>query len=371
MNKKLGFGFMRLPEKELEGNKTIDTEQVNKMVDTFIERGFTYFDTAYMYHNYKSEEILREALVKRYPRDKFTIATKMPLMSVKEEEDLERIFKEQLQKTGVEYFDYYLLHNVNTSSYETAKKFHAFSFIQKKKEAGLIKKIGFSFHDSADLLDEVLLANPQVDFVQLQINYLDWDNKSIQSRKCYEIADKHNKPVIVMEPIKGGSLVNIPDKAKELLKSHRPDMSIASWAIRYAASLEKVQMVLSGMSNIDQINDNVSFMEQFEPLDEDENITLAKVLNIINEAVVIPCTECLYCLEGCPKGIPIPSFFALYNVDKQAKPSGFSIQKAYYQNISKNSAKASDCIECGKCEVACPQHIKIIHWLKEVAKEFE
>lgn len=227
--KKLGFGWMRLPIKDKDDQTSIDYEQLNKMVDTFLERGFNYFDTAYMYHNFKSEIALRESLVKRHPRDSYTVADKLPIMMIKEKNELEKVFNEQLEKTGLEYFDYYMIHNLGVSHYELAKKFDAFSFVQKIKDEGKAKKIGFSFHDRADLLDEILTEHPKVDFVQLQINYIDWENESIQSRRCYEVAMKHNKPVIIMEPVKGGILAQVPDEAERLFKSHEPEMSVASW----------------------------------------------------------------------------------------------------------------------------------------------
>lgn len=369
--KKLGFGFMRLPQLDANDPTKIDVEQVKKMVDKFLEQGFTYFDTAWMYMGSKSEETLRDTLVKRHKRENFQVATKLPVMYLKSKEDQEEIFNKQLKNCGVEYFDYYLLHNLNISNYDTAKKFESFKFIEEKKKQGKIKHIGFSFHDTADLLETILKENPNVEFVQIQLNYLDYDNPSIQSRKCLEVCKKYNKQVIVMEPVKGGTLVNLPDEASKLLKKDYPNLSSASLAIRYAASFPEVLVVLSGMSNMEQLLDNTSYMKDFKPLDDKEKNLVKQIVDIIGKNNEIPCTACQYCVADCPKKILIPNYFALYNADKRAKPKGFSIQKLYYNNLAKDNGKASDCIKCKKCEKLCPQHIKISEKLVDVAKHFE
>lgn len=374
--KKLGFGFMRLPLKDQNDPASIDLDTVKQMVDAFLERGFTYFDTAYMYHGGQSERAIREALVKRHDRDSFTLATKLPSMFLKNEGDQERIFEEQLEKCGVEYFDYYLLHNLNTSYYEAVKRFDSFAFVQKKKEEGKIRHMGFSFHDTPELLDEILTAHPETEFVQLQINYMDWESQSIQSRLCWEVARKHDKPVVVMEPVKGGMLAALPEKAEQLLKEHQPERSLPSWAIRFAAGLEGVMMVLSGMSGMEQLLDNTGYMQNFEPLSGNEQALLQQVVQSINETIAIPCTACEYCVKGCPKNIAIPKYFSMYNMDNREKlrtgdPNRWTINELYYANMAKTFGKASDCIGCRKCEQSCPQHIEITKWLRKVADVFE
>lgn len=369
--KKLGFGCMRLPLTDPEDFTKVDMAQVERMVDTFLERGFTYFDTAYMYHEFQSEKIVRKALVERHDRKAFTLATKLPTMFLKAEGDQERIFAEQLEKCGVEYFDYYLLHNLNVSNYRKVEQFDSFAFAARLKAEGKVRHVGFSFHDSAELLDEILTAHPETEFVQLQINYMDWENPSIQSRKCYETARRHGKPVVVMEPVKGGTLARLPEEAEALFRTVRPDLSPASWAIRYAAGLDGVMMVLSGMSSMEQLDDNTSYMQDFEPLDAEERATVEKAVGIINRAIAVPCTACRYCVDGCPKKIAIPEYFALYNNWMQSANKGFAVQSVYYANLAQTHGRASECIACRKCERSCPQHLPIVDSLRKVAEAFE
>lgn len=371
MDKKFGFGCMRLPLQNKDDQTSFDTETFNKMVDTFLEKGFTYFDTAYVYHAYRSEDAVRESLVKRHRRDEFELATKLPMRDLRSAEDMERIFNEQLRKCGVDYFDYYLLHNIGVNAYKKACEFDSFGFGQRKKKEGKIKNFGMSFHDTPELLDEILAAHPELDFVQLQINYIDWDNPGIQSGRCYKVARKHGKPIIVMEPIKGGNLALVPEKAERLMKEYNPAASVPSWAIRFAASQEGVIMVLSGMNTMEQLLDNTSCMADFEPLNKEEYKIIGQVIDIINENTAIPCTTCRYCEKDCPMNIAIPDYFALYNSSKRAVTGNISSQFVYYLNLAVNHGKAGDCIGCGQCENACPQHLKIPELLKDVSAAFD
>lgn len=370
--KKLGFGLMRLPLINRDDSTSIDMEQLNKMVDSFLENGFTYFDTAWMYHNGMSECAVKSALVERHKRDSFKLATKLHGGYVNSFEDRDAIFNKQLEKTGAGYFDYYLLHCISVELYEKYNKFDCFNWLREKKKQGLVKKIGFSFHDNAELLDRVLTDNPDMEFVQLQVNYLDWDSEAIQSRRCCEVAKRHNVPIIVMEPVKGGTLARVPESVERLFKSADPNLSVASWALRFAASVDNVFMVLSGMSDTEQLFDNMKTFDNMSPLDEEERNIIKRAVKLLTHSDAIPCTSCFYCTEGCPMNIPIPKYFSLYNAEiQEIEGKQWHPQHEYYYNLTLNNGKASECISCGQCEAACPQHIQITEKLKKVAEFFE
>ena len=363
--KKLGFGLMRLPQKDGQ----IDLEQLKQMVDLFLEKGFTYFDTAYPYHGGESEVATREALVKRHPRESYQLATKLPVWEVKEKADLQRLFNIQLERTAAGYFDFYLLHALGKDRLESLDKFDMWGFVAELKAKGLVRHIGFSFHDTADVLDEILTSHPEMEFVQLQINYADWEDKGVQSRLCYEVALKHNKPIIVMEPVKGGRLAGMSPAVEAIMKDADASLSVASWAVRYAASIENLVTVLSGMSNLDQLNDNLSFMADFKPLTEAERAVIDLVVKKNAEIPTIPCTDCKYCVDDCPQKINIPGIFGVYNDYKVYNT--LDAMKGQYKWATKDGGKASDCIACGLCEGHCPQHIQIIENLREIAGVLE
>ena len=366
--KKFGFGLMRLPLLNPNDDASVDVEQVKEMVDLFISKGFTYFDTAIMYNGFASQRVAKEAIVDRYPRDRFTLATKLHSAFFNSFEERDKIFGEQLEQTGAGYFDYYLIHGVEASNYPKYEQFDCFRWLLDKKAQGLVKHAGFSFHDTPELLDEILTRYPEMEFVQMQLNYLDWESEWIQSRAVYD-----GKPVIVMEPVKGGTLAKLPAEAERLLKAAEPELSIPSWAIRFAASQENVMMVLSGMSTVAQMKDNLSYMEDFKPLTAEEIALTHRAADIINARIAVPCTGCSYCTDGCPMRIPIPKYISLYNEDmrEDMEKKGWTINFNYYENLAEHFGKASDCVACGQCEGVCPQHLPIIELMKKVSAHFE
>lgn len=369
--KKLGFGLMRLPLLNPNDEKSVDIETVKKMADAFLAAGFTYFDTAAGYHEGCSEIAFREAVAKRYPRDAYTITDKLTLFMLEKKEEMPGFFAGQLERLGVDFMDYYWLHGLESRSYPMAEEFRAFDFLRKLKEEGKVKHLGFSFHGDAKLLDEILTRHPEMEYVQIQLNYLDWEDDRVQARLCYETATRHGKPVVVMEPVKGGCLATIPEAADQLLHRFHPDASTASWAIRFAASPENVMVVLSGMSDEPQMADNIGFMKDFQPVTQEETELLWKAREIIQNSIAIPCTACRYCTEGCPQHIAIPDYFSFYNDLKRFGPSQMRAVRRRFNQLIEKHGKPSDCIKCGKCEERCPQHLPIRSHLEEVAKVLE
>ncbi len=362
--KKLGFGFMRLPQKD----GVIDIEHTKAMVDRFIAEGFTYFDTAWAYPG--SEDALRQTLVERYPRDSYQIATKNAAwINCKTREDALTQFETSLKNTGAGYFDYYLLHNLGEGRTHFFDDFDIWSFVQEKKAEGLIKHVGFSFHSTPEELEEIITKHPEMEFVQLQINYADWENPAIQSRRCYEVARKYGLPVIIMEPVKGGMLANPPESVKDIFNKADENASYASWAIKFTSDLEGVITVLSGMSNIEQMEDNISYMKDFKHLSDFERETLEKVKKAINETPLIPCTTCNYCAKVCPMNIGVSGLFTAMNYLTMFRDKSQAKQQKASLVDNRGLKGASECIKCGKCEEACPQHIKIREELERTAKE--
>jgi len=358
-----GFGCMRFPMIE----KKVDIKKTKEMIDAFIENGFNYFDTAHTYIGGQSEPVLKECLVERYPRDSYVLTNKLTTYCFEKEEEIIPLFESQLEACGVDYFDFYLLHAQNAELFAKYKKCHAYEHAFEFKKEGRVKHVGISFHDKASVLEQILTEYPEIEVVQIQFNYLDYDDAGIESRKCYEVCEKYKKPVIVMEPVKGGSLVNIPEEAKAVYDA-LDGGSYASYALRFAAGFDNMMMVLSGMSTMEQVQDNVSFMKDFKPLSEKELEAVWKVRDIILAQGNIPCTACRYCTDVCPQNIAIPDLFA----DMNAKTIFNNWNSGYYYSVhTKNNGKASDCIKCGKCEKVCPQHLGIRDLLVEVAEAFE
>lgn len=363
---KLGFGLMRLPETDGK----IDMDEVCRMVDMYMGAGLTYFDTAYVYHGGKSEVAAKEAIVKRYPRNSFTLATKLPAWEMKCEADRDRIFNEQLERAGVDYFDFYLLHSIEEGNIGIYEKYDCFSWGLQKKDEGKIRHFGFSFHGSPELLIKVLDEHPEVEFVQIQLNYLDWNNPVVRSGRLYEILSERNIPMVIMEPVKGGSLAKLKPELEAKYKALRPDSSVASWALRFVASLPGVMTILSGMTHEDQMRDNISTFTNIEPLNEEERRTIEEVTGIMLDIPLIGCTACKYCVDGCPMQISIPDVFRAVNTmtlyNENFRPRTF-----YSGLIDIGKGRASDCIACGQCEGVCPQHLPIISLMKDAAAKLD
>ena len=364
VKKNFGFGCMRLP---MNGDQ-VDIAETTRMVDEFLAQGFNYFDTAHGYIGGKSELALKECLTSRYPREAYSLTDKLTDSYFKTEADIRPIFESQLEACGVDYFDFYLMHAQNADNFKKFKACRAYETAFALKAEGRIRHVGLSFHDRAEVLDQILTEYPQVEVVQIQFNYLDYDDIAVQSRKCYEVCRKHGKPVLVMEPVKGGSLVNLPEEAKKVLDDLHGG-SPASYAIRFAAGFPGMMMVLSGMSNMEQMKDNLSYMRDFKPLNETELAAVNKVQEIFHKMNMIPCTACRYCVEGCPKQISIPDLFAIMNIKQLHHDWNADY---YYEEVhTAPGRRASDCLKCGKCEKICPQHLPIRKLLEEVAKEFD
>ena len=370
---KLGMGMMRLPLLDENDQKSVDMNQVNEMVDAYMASGFNHFDTAFVYHEGMSEIAFKKAVVERYPRDSFKIATKMPLFIITEESQLEPIFSQQLENCGVDYFDYYMLHNVSGFTENAWKNVNLFSFIQKKKEEGFIKHIGLSTHGNAEFLEEILFEHPEIEFVLLQINYLDWEDEGIQSRECLEVARKYGKEVMIMEPYKGGFLADVPEEAEKIMKEHNPDKSVVSWAMRFVANLDDVSVVLTGASNLEQLESNISEIKNAPPLSDEELEIIKEVSEIINSNITVDCTTCRYCVDVCSEEIDIAKVFDLYNKHNMLEIDDWTPFGNAYLNYTKlpGVGIASDCIECELCIEECPQSINIPEVLKDVAKTFE
>lgn len=367
---KFGFGCMRLPLTDENNPASVDQELFNQMVDRYMEKGFNYFDTSYAYHGGVSETAIRKAVVERYPRESFQICDKMPTWALTSEEDNDKFVNEMLERLAIDYFDVFFIHNINVPWLKLAEKCNTFEYIKKMKENGVARKIGFSFHDDSKLLKKVLdKYGDFLDIAQLELNYLDWDDPSIEARKCYELCVEHGLDVYVMEPLKGGVIVNLPDEIKNDFEEFNPDKSIASFAIRFCASLDNVKMVLSGMSKMSDLDDNIDTYENFEPLTDNESEFLENMALKLREKVAVPCSECGYCIDACPEMIPIPEYFNIYNTSKNQPQS--NIYRLYYDKLGDEKVPASECTYCGTCIEHCTQKIDIPEELEKLCEHFE
>ncbi len=364
---KLGFGLMRLPQRD----GAIDVDAVRTMVDAYLEAGFNYFDTAYVYHGGNSERVVKEMLTERYPRERFRLATKLPAWALETAEDRDRIFSEQLDRCGVSFFDFYLLHSLEDGGhYQTYERLDCFRWAMEQKAAGRIRHFGFSFHGSPELLEQVLDAHPEVEFVQIQLNYADWNNQVVQSGRLYEILHERRIPIIVMEPIKGGTLANMEPALEEKFRAARPDATPASWALRFVGSLDGVMTILSGMSEPRQMEENLATFRSFEPLTDADRAVIADVVRAMQDMPLVPCTACRYCTDGCPAGIHIPDVIRALNTARLYP--GDSRPKMFYKGLLRQgSGRASECISCGQCESVCPQHLPIMELMTEAAEKLE
>ncbi len=362
---KLGFGLMRLPH--TEDGETIDIEQVKQMVDAFLAAGCTYFDTARAYGN--SEAAIRQALVERHPRESFQLATKNAAwIKAKDAAEARADFDISLEQTGAGYFDFYLIHNTGGPRTAVFDKFELWDFVKQLKADGKVRHIGFSHHDNADVLDQILCAHPEMEFVQLQVNYADWENASVQSRRCVEVCQKHGKPIVIMEPVRGGTLATPPEPVAELLRAANPERSFPDWALRFAFGVPNLITVLSGMSNLQQMEQNLETLRTYEPLTEGELATLRQAQEKLDEMLDNPCTNCHYCMKNCPNDIKIAPIMEALN---RASMYGIDNGKNWFGFQTAAGGKASECIQCGQCEGACPQHIEIVAKLERAAELFK
>ncbi|MBQ4208341.1 MAG: aldo/keto reductase [Clostridia bacterium] len=367
LKQKLSFGLMRLPLKNKLIQTAVDHAVFCEMADAFLAAGYRHFDTSIVYHGGASETAFRDCVAKRHPRDSFTITDKMPMFLIKHKSMLEPTFKKELARCGVEYFDYYWLHSLNAKSYETCEKVGAFEWLEEKKREGRVLHTGFSFHDSAEVLDRILTKHPEVEYVQLQINYLDWEDEKVQSHLCYETARRHGKRIMIMEPVKGGALADVPETVRLMLEKADPSLSPAVWALRFAASLEGVDFVLSGMSTQSQLEENTAAFEKMAPLTQEQTALLLRAAEVIRSGIEIPCTACRYCVDACPMELAIPDYFSAFNAYQGNKKKAAED----FETHAADHGRPGDCIACRACESHCPQNLPIADLMVRVKERFE